>query len=117
MHELGVMCKVIEKISEVCDEQNIPKVASITLEIGELSGIVPEYMERCFPAVTYNKLRFIDTELKIEVVEGDAECDKCGTVFNVIKHKGYCPKCNSFDKHVLSGLDFVIKEIAVPNEE
>ena len=113
MHELGLICKVIEKIADICDEQNIPEVASITLEIGELSGIVPEYMERCFPAVIYDKPRFLKTQLKMDVVPGMAECDKCHTVFNVIKHEGYCPKCNSFDKQVLSGLDFVVKEIAV----
>ncbi len=116
MHELGLICKVVERVAAICDEQNIPKVASITLEIGELSGIVPEYMERCFPAVIYDKPRFLKTKLIIDIVEGIAECDKCHTCFNVIKHEGYCPHCHSFDKRVLSGLDFIVKEIAVPEE-
>ena len=44
-----------------------------------------------------------------------AKCQSCGTIFNVVEQKGYCPKCGSFDKDILSGLDFMIKEIAVPN--
>lgn len=117
MHELGVICKVIETVDEICEKDNIPYVSQITLEIGELSGIVPLYIENCFPAVTFNKERFKETKLKIEVVEGTAKCKKCGTEFNVVKHEGYCPKCDSFDKDVLSGLDFMIKEIIVPEEE
>lgn len=116
MHELGVICKVIETVDELCEKENIPYVDTITLEIGELSGIVPLYMENCFPAVTYNKERFKNTKLKIEVIEGLAKCKECGEVFNVVKHEGYCPKCNSFEKDVLSGLDFLVKEIIVPEE-
>lgn len=117
MHELGVICKVIETVGEICDEQNIPYVSQITLEIGELSGIVPLYIENCFPAVTFNKERFKDTKLKIEVVEGNAKCQRCGTVFNVVKNEGYCPVCGSFDKDVLGGLDFIVKEIIVPEDD
>ncbi len=116
MHELGVICKVIETVNDLCEKENIPYVESITLEIGELSGIVPLYIENCFPAVTYDKERFKETKLKIEVVEGIARCQRCGTEFNVVKHEGYCPVCDSFDKDVLSGLDFIIKEIAVPED-
>lgn len=114
MHELGVICKVIETVDEICVKENVDKVDTITLEIGELSGIVPLYIENCFPAVTYNKERFKDTKLKIDIVEGIARCDRCATEFNVVKNEGYCPVCGSFDKTVLGGLDFLVKEIVVP---
>ncbi len=116
MHELGVICRVIETVNDICEKENIPTVTLITLEIGELSGIVPLYIENCFPAVTYNKERFKDTKLEIEVVPGLAKCKSCGEVFNVVKHEGYCPKCESFDKDVISGLDFLVKDIVVPEE-
>ena len=32
----------------------------------------------------------------------------------VVQYEGYCPNCGSFDKDVLSGQDFTIKEIHVP---
>lgn len=115
MHELGVICKVIETVDDICVKENIDFVTQITLEIGELCGIVPLYVENCFPAVTYNKERFKDTKLQIDVVEGLARCKDCGEVFNVVKHESYCPKCNSFEKDVLSGLDFFVKDIIVPD--
>ena len=32
----------------------------------------------------------------------------------IIDNEGYCPKCNSFEKDILSGREFLIKEILVP---
>ena len=45
-----------------------------------------------------------------------AKCRACGEVFNVIANEGYCPKCNSFDKDLLAGREFMIKEILVPDD-
>ncbi len=45
-----------------------------------------------------------------------AECDQCDEIFNVVEHKGYCPACGSFEKTVLSGQDFGIREIHVPED-
>ena len=50
------------------------------------------------------------------MIPGLAECEECDEVFNVIEHKGICPNCGSFEKTVLSGKDFLIREIVVPNE-
>ena len=47
---------------------------------------------------------------------GIAECEDCDEIFNVIECNGYCPNCNSFNKTVLSGKDFTIREIHVPEE-
>ena len=46
---------------------------------------------------------------KRKLQEGDiVSCDL------VIENKGYCPSCGSFEKTVLSGKDFTIREITVP---
>ena len=53
-------------------------------------------------------------KLILETVPGMAECDDCDEIFNVIEHEGYCPNCGSFEKTVLTGKDFTIKEIHIP---
>ena len=58
-----------------------------------------------------------DTELVLEIVPGMAECNECDEIFNVVEHEGYCPNCGSFDKDVLTGKDFLIKEILIPGDE
>lgn len=50
----------------------------------------------------------------INVIPSMAECDECNELFHVIEHEGYCPNCGSFEKTILSGKDFLIREIHIP---
>ena len=45
MHEMGTVMYVIRAVNEVCEQNKLSKVASVTLEIGEVSGIIPEYIQ------------------------------------------------------------------------
>ncbi len=116
MHELSVLVEVTRIVEEVARENNLKKVDAIVLEIGELSSVVPKFMVEYFPVVVDMKPMFKDTELVIETLPGNAICQKCKTVFNVIENEGYCPNCGSFDKELLCGQEFNIKEIVVSEE-
>lgn len=113
MHELGVVFEVIKAVDRVANDEGIDKVGGIVLQIGELSSMIPAYVETCFPAAIYGKSRYDNTKLEIEIIEGKAECRECGKVFNVKKYEGYCPNCNSFDKELITGREFILKEILV----
>lgn len=113
MHELGVVFEVIKTVEKVAVEQNIKEIDTIVLEVGELCAVVPSYLEECFPAAIDKNPRFKDSKLKLEIISGVAKCDECGKVFNVVENKGYCPECNCFDKELLSGREFTIKEIFI----
>lgn len=115
MHELSILVEVVRIVEELAEEQNIEKVGAIVLQIGELSSVVPQFMQEYFPVVVDSKPKFKDTKLEIQMLPGMARCQQCGTVFNVVENKGYCPKCQSFDKDLLCGQEFLIKEIVVPN--
>ena len=111
MHELGIVFEVIRTVEDIAKEQGLEQIASITLGVGEGSLIIPQYLEECFPAAIDGKPMFSDTKLEIHVIPSEAICKKCGAIFNVIQTKGYCPVCNSFDKEILSGKEFLIEEI------
>lgn len=48
MHELGLVTHVVRAIEEIGKEENMTEVASVTLEIGEVSGVIPDYLEDCW---------------------------------------------------------------------
>ena len=48
MHELGIVFHVIKTIEEVAAEQELTKVSSVTLEVGEVSTVIVEYLEDCW---------------------------------------------------------------------
>ena len=116
MHEIGVVRAMLHTVDEFCKENGVEKVEEIVLSIGELSLVIPQYVEDIYPSVV-NDTKYKDTKLVIEVVPGLAECEECDEIFNVIENKGYCPNCGSFDKTVLSGRDFIVKEIHVKEDE
>ena len=115
MHEISIVRQVTKTVMDYAVENNITEISEIVLQIGELSMIVPQYVEEVYPLVVKDTM-LADTKLKMEMIPGMAECNECDEIFNVVEHEGYCPNCGSFDKTVLSGRDFVIKEILVPDD-
>lgn len=115
MHELGIVMEIVKVVDELAKEQGITAVDTIVLQIGELSPVVPLYIEECFPAAIDGTF-MEDTKLEIEIMPGNAMCNSCETVFNVMKNKGVCPNCGSKSFDILSGRDFYIKEIRVPED-
>lgn len=117
MHELGIMLKVIQQVEAISKQQHFHHVSGIVLDIGEISSVLPMFIEEYFPLMIENKPLFDGCELTIEQTEGIAECKECGQMYRVIETDGHCPCCNSFRKTILSGKDFIIKEIQVPAED
>ena len=111
MHEVGIISSMLKTIEEVMEQEQLTKVEKIVLQVGELSGVLPHYMEICFPAAVY-KTRFQDTKLEMDIIPGIARCNRCGREFNGLKYDLTCPDCgNRDDFQRLSGEELIIKEI------
>ena len=113
MHEIGIVRSMCKTVVDYAHENNISHIDEIACSIGELSLVIPEYVEELYPPVSADIPELQGTRLILEPVPGLAECDDCDEIFNVVQNEGYCPNCGSFNKTVLSGRDFTIKEIHV----
>ncbi|ENK1243898.1 hydrogenase maturation nickel metallochaperone HypA [Clostridium sporogenes] len=110
MHEVGIMIEVIKNIENLARINKLTKIDTLVLQIGELSSVIPRYIEACYPAAVDGTL-LQDTKLKIEILPGNAICKKCNKVFNLIENNNKCPNCVSKDWEILCGKEFMIKEI------
>jgi hydrogenase nickel incorporation protein HypA/HybF len=110
MHELGVIIEVIERVETVARENDLTRIQMLVLQIGELSSMIPQYIEACFPAAVAGTL-LEETELKIEILPGNAICQGCSRVFNLLENEQICPRCGSCNWELLGGKEFLIKEI------
>lgn len=110
MHELGVMIEVIRTVEEFARENGLTKIDTLVLQIGELSSIIPRYVEACYPAAVDGTLLH-ETKLKIEILPGNARCTQCGKVYNLMQNDRACPDCGSREWELLGGREFMIKEI------
>ena len=111
MHELGIVFHVVKTVEGIARQNNLTKIDAIVLQIGELSTIIPKYIEACFPAAIDGTF-MQETKLEIEILPGNVRCKNCDHVFNLIENKGnQCPSCRNEEWELLSGKEFLIKEI------
>ena len=116
MHEIGIVRSMCRTVADYARENGVAHVDEIVCEVGELSLVIPEYVEELYPPVSEDVPEVRGAKLILEIVPGLAECDDCDEIFNVVANEGYCPNCGSFNKMVLSGRDFNIKEIHVAED-
>ncbi len=110
MHEVGVLSAMLKTLRGVMAREGLTHVEKVVLEVGELSGVVPYYVEECFPAAIY-KTDFFDLKMEMKVIPGIVKCKTCNQTFNALTHNLFCPVCSGENLIPLSGRDFIIKEI------
>ncbi len=70
MHELGVLCQVVKKVTKIAEENKIHAIKHITLEVGDESTFVPIFLEKLFPVATDGLSLFSNSELRLSMVPG-----------------------------------------------
>jgi hydrogenase nickel incorporation protein HypA/HybF len=104
------MYQVVRTIDEVKKEQELREIDSIVLQVGEMSDVVPSYLEEAWQVVR-NSTDYENAEMKIEVIPAVAQCRACGYTDNIKSLGMTCPQCSSEDFKIISGREFLIKEI------
>jgi len=111
MHELGTINYVIDAVEQLAVENELTTVGSVTLEVGEVSGIVPRFLEDYW-LYARQKTRFLqDAELRIEILPAVTYCQDCGQTYPTIQYAKICPHCQSANTFLLTGNEYSIKEI------
>jgi hydrogenase nickel incorporation protein HypA/HybF len=111
MHELGIIFHIIHSIEEVGAENNLTRVMSVTLEVGEVSAIVPEYLTDCWRWAADKTELLKGAELKYETLPAVTYCESCGQSYSTVKHAKICPYCGSEETYLVTGREVNIKEI------
>lgn len=113
MHELTLAYEIVESATRIALENNAKSICSISLSIGELSGVVVDAMEFALPEAFRGKELFQDTNVLIETVPVVLICKDCA-------HRGKselsficCEKCYSQNVSVISGSEFLLKNIEI----
>lgn len=110
MHEIGVLFEVVKSVERFARENEVEKIQTLVLQIGELSSMIPKYMQSLYPAAIEGTI-LQGSALEIEVMPANALCQDCKKVFRLMEHHGECPSCKHKNFEILSGKEFFIKEI------
>ncbi len=111
MHELGIIYSIMESVEALGTENNLTKVSSVTLEVGEVSGIVPVFLTDCWKWAVEKSPLLQGSELKIETIKAVTFCNGCEKTYSTLEYKKICPYCQSEDTYLLTGNEVNIKEI------
>ena len=111
MHELGIVIKVMDTIEDLGREQSLSQVTSVTLEIGEVSGVIPEYITDCWGWANGRSTLLKGAQLKINTLPAVTLCEECRGSYPTVKCGKKCPYCGSESTSLLQGNEFTIKEI------
>ena len=112
MHELGVVFYIIRDVKEAAVKNNASKVYSVTLEVGEVSGIVNDYLEDCWNwAVKKEGPILEDARLLFEKLPAVTYCTACQKTYETLKYGKTCPHCGSPETYLKQGSDCSIKQI------
>ena len=113
MHELGVVFYVVRDVKEVAVENDVEKVSAVTLQIGEVSGIIHDYLIDCWNWARKKEPIMEDAEMKIEQIDAVTYCENCKKEYETVKYGKTCPYCGSGNTYLLRGNEFLIKDIEV----
>lgn len=114
MHELGIVFEIQKRVYLVAEENGIPlkDIASVVVEVGEASTIIPRYLKECWPAAT-DGTEMEQATLETEVIVAEVQCKQCGEEYEYLKNNRKCPKCGAWECVMITGQEFNIKEIVV----
>jgi len=118
MHELGIVFEIQKRVVLVAEENGFPlkDIASVVVEVGEASTIIPRYLKECWPAAT-DGTEMEQATLETEVIVAEVQCKQCGEVYEYLKNDRKCPKCGARECVMITGQEFNIKEIVVYEDD
>jgi len=115
MHELQVTERILDIVLRHAKTNNVNRVLSIQLTIGELSDLENEWVQRYFDYLSKDTIAE-NAKLKIERTPVVMRCDSCLNSFEVnlkeIKDI-QCPDCRNTKCYLTSGKDYYIKDMEV----
>ncbi len=121
MHELGVVFHCIKEVNEIATENKVSRVNSVTIQLGEVSTVIPELFEDCWNWAVKKETVLKDAKIHIERINAITFCEDCRKEYPTVEYGRTCPFCGSERTYLVQGNEFMIKEIEVvdspPGEE
>jgi len=111
MHELGVVFAAMGTIEDVARENELTRISSVTMCLGEVSGILEDYFVDCWKWAQQKSDLLRDSTLEVEQIKAVTVCNACGHTYETVRYGRTCPNCGSDQTVLLRGNECEIKQI------
>lgn len=113
MHELGIVFYIADEVEKVAKENQVEKVNKVTMEIGEVSTVIPEYLMDAWKWRAAKSPVLENCKMEIETIPAITYCEDCEQTYGTVEHGKICPHCGSGSTYLIQGNEHNIKEIEV----
>ena len=117
MHEMGIVIHLAKTLDDFAKENNVTKVGSVTLSVGEVSGIVTDLFIEAWDYFKQKHPILNESKLNIETIPAITHCDSCNQNYKTIPNGRICPNCASQETWLIQGNECIIKEIEAETKE
>lgn len=111
MHELGIVFHMIETLEKVAAQNDLSLIRRVTLELGEVSGVLPDYLQDCWRWATNRTDVLNGAELEVLQIDAVTVCNACGRTYPTVAHGKVCPHCKSPNTVLLCGNEIEIATV------
>ena len=111
MHEMGIVLHLAKTLDATAQEESLNKIGKVTLQVGEVSGIMTDLFCDCWNYFKVKHPILSDSILVIEPIKAITHCDDCNKDYETIEHGRQCPYCGSYETYLVTGNQCIIKEI------
>ncbi len=121
MHEFAFAMNIFKVAEATALKYKAKKITEVLLEIGELTLIVPELLQRSFEMATHGSIAE-GAKLTISIIPGKIKCRQCEKISEVtITEEAQltglqlfqCKHCKSKDTEIIEGRKANVKNIKI----
>jgi len=117
MHEMGIVYHVADEVERVAAENGIHHVRRVTLQIGQVTGVLFDYMADLWTWVADKSDVLRGSVLGYEEIHAVTRCEDCGQLYDTVPQGRQCPYCGSWRTFLVQGNEYIIKEIETDDDD
>ena len=112
MHELSIAQNIIEIVKDNAEKLHATKVSEVELDIGTISGVIPETLEFALDIAVKNTI-LEGAKIKMNIFQAKAKCLSCEKDFDVDDIYTMCPHCGSLQFDIIQGKELKVRSIKI----
>lgn len=112
MHEVSMMQNTLDIAISQALQNGAKKIDLLTMNVGELSGVIPEALEFAFDVLIQGTMAE-DAQLEINAIPVVCYCPNCDRNFQSDTCIYECPQCQKISTNVLQGQELELASVVV----
>ncbi|NDR56750.1 hydrogenase maturation nickel metallochaperone HypA [Aliiruegeria sabulilitoris] len=116
MHELAICQALIDQVTTVARDNNASRVSGITLEVGPLSGVVPDLLSNAFSIAAAGSVAD-GASLTIELSPVRVWCKACQAESDAKINRLVCAQCGDWRTELRSGDEMLLRSVVLEDAE